>query len=166
MATLLTRPAKPRAVAGDFFTDLDRRFDEFLSRPFGWRWPGESMESSRARAEAFPTGWADLGFAVDIFEKDNDLVCKLQLPGVKREDIDVTVDADAIHLRAERKLDEKTEEAGFYRREIAYGSVERTIPLPRPVNHDKAQAYFENGVLTIRAPKSDAQPSGRKIQIK
>ncbi len=124
--------------------DIDRLFDGLVSRAFGWRL-------------SVP--------AVDVYEKDNEIVVKAQLPGCKKEDIEVTIQDNVLTIKAQRKQEEQVEEDGYYRREIAYGSVVRTIPLPVAVDEEKVTARFEDGVLTIRAPKLEQEPSGRKVEI-
>ena len=124
--------------------DIDRVFDSLLSRAFGWRL-------------TVP--------AIDVYEKDNEVVVKAQLPGCKKEDIEVTIQDNVLTIKAERKQEEEVEDEGYYRREISYGTIVRTVPLPVPVDEEKVTAKFEDGVLTIRAPKLEEATGGRKVEI-
>src|SRR6266542_262913 len=109
---------------------------------------------------AVPTGHIrrfDLTPAVDLSETDNEVVVKASLPGVKPEDVDISVNGG-------KKSDDKTEGENFYRREIRYGAFSRSIPLPAAVDQDKAEAAFTDGVLTVTLPKSaEAKPKQIKI---
>ncbi|MBC7289386.1 MAG: Hsp20/alpha crystallin family protein, partial [Armatimonadetes bacterium] len=114
--------------------EIDRLFDTFLGRALGWR-----------------------GFGVppvDVYETDNEVVVKAHLPGCKKEDIEVTILDNVITIRAERKQEEEVSEEGYHRREITYGSIVRSVPLPVPVDEEKVTAKFEDGLLTVRAPKT------------
>src|SRR4051812_40777381 len=138
-------------IRRDPFTDLrstmDRLFDEGFSRP--WRFiNNEAYEAS---------------MPVEISETDAELVVKASLPGVKPEEVDITVSNDVLTIKAEHK--ETTEEGKreFYRREIRYGAYNRSFTLPVKVDADQAEASFDNGVLQLRLPKA---ASTRPKQIK
>ncbi len=114
-----------------------------------------------------PTGYIrrfDLTPAVDLSETDNEVVVKASLPGVKAEDVDISVNDGILTVKGEKKYDDKTEGENFYRREIRYGAFSRSIPLPAAVDQDKAEAAFADGVLTVTLPKSaEAKPKQIKI---
>jgi HSP20 family protein len=138
-------------IRRDPFTDLrstmDRLFDEGFSRP--WRFINtESYEAS---------------MPIEVSETDTELVVKAALPGVKPEEVDVTVANDVLTIKAEHK--ETTEEGKreFYRREIRYGAFNRSLSLPVTVDADQAEASYDNGVLSLRLPKA---ASIRPKQIK
>lgn len=101
---------------------------------------------------------------VDIYEHDNALVVKAELPDMKREDIDVTVEQSTLTIRGERKLSNEVKRDSFHRIERAFGSFSRAFSLPSTVDVDKIQAEYKDGVLTVKLPlRDEAKP--RTIQI-
>ena len=105
------------------------------------------------------------GPAVDVYETDTELVVKAELPGVSKEDIELTFEDDRIMLHGESRHEEETREEGYHRREIRCGSFRRVVPLPVAVKQDEIAATFEDGVLTIRAPKTEEKVTGKPIEI-
>jgi HSP20 family protein len=107
--------------------------------------------------------------AIDLFQNDEEVVVKASLPGVKPEDIDVSITGEMLSIRGEVR-EERTNGSGPRRillQERAYGSYSRVIRLPTPVNADKAKAKYENGVLTLRIPKADeARPKTIAVKAK
>jgi len=107
----------------------------------------------------------DLTPAIDLSETDSEIVVKASLPGVKREDVEISVNDGILTVKGEKKSDDKTETENFYRREIRYGSFSRSVPLPSRVNHEQADAEFKDGVLTITLPKAEeVRPKQIKIR--
>jgi HSP20 family protein len=94
-------------------------------------------------------------FPVDVYETDQDVVLKASIPGTKPEDIDISIVGDTLTI--EGHLEETTEvtEERYVRRERRYGSISRTLTLPTAIQADKAEAKFENGVLTLTMPKAE-----------
>ena len=90
---------------------------------------------------------------------------KAELPGITRDDIELHIEGDMLTLRGEVKSSEEVKEEGYCRREIRYGSFHRVIPLPVPVKQEEISAKFEDGVLTVRAPKAEESTIGKKITI-
>jgi HSP20 family protein len=119
---------------------MDRLFEESFLRPdlFGG---GETAVS------ALP---------LDMYETESDVVVKASVPGVKPEDIEVTVTGDLLTIKGEFKTEEKTEKRSFLRQERRYGSFCRQLGLPAGVDSNKAAASFENGILTLTLPKVEA----------
>ncbi len=128
--------------------DWERRFEDFFGRPM-LRLPVEEK------------GWMP---AVDIFEKDDKFVVKAELPGMKEEDIDVSVVGDTLSIKGEKKTETEVKEEDYYRCERAYGSFYRSIPLPSTVDASKIEANFEDGVLEVTLPKS-AEVKTKKIAV-
>jgi HSP20 family protein len=129
----------------DMRTTMDRLFDEGFSRP--WR----LIPSTTTETEST--------FPVEVSETEDALEVKASLPGVKPEDVDVTVANDILTIKASHE--EKTEETeetkkDFYRREIRYGSFHRSLSLPVSVDADKAEAKFDHGILQLKLPKAEA----------
>jgi len=104
--------------------------------------------------------------SVDIFEDKNDVVVKAELPGIKKEDIDVTLTDDTISIAGEKKKEEEVEKKNYYWWESSYGSFSRTFTLPAEVQTDKVKTQFKDGILEIRIPKTDeAVKKEKKVKI-
>ena len=116
---------------------------------------------SRRRDHSTLTSWAP---AVDIFETENELVVKADLPEVQEKDIDVRVENNMLTVRGERKFEEKTEKENYLRVERTYGTFSRSFSLPNTVNNEAIQAHYNNGVLTITLPKrAESKPKQVKV---
>ena len=138
------------------FAEMDKYFENFFRNPF-------SMLSGPLMAPGFPKG-AEMVPSVDIFEDGDTVVVKADIPGVKKNDIDVTITENSLTISGERKQEKKVEEKDFHRIERSYGSFSRSFRLPENVNGEKAKAEFKNGVLEIRLPKVKASKQ-KKIDI-
>lgn len=102
--------------------------------------------------------------SVDIFENKDQIVLEAELPGMKQEDFDLTIENNVITLRGERKF-EKTEETDNYHRvERSYGSFTRSFTLPQTVSAEDAKAEYNNGVLRVTLPKREETKS-RRIEV-
>jgi HSP20 family protein len=130
---------------------MDRLFEESFVHPRSWFAPGEGVSR----------------LALDVFESADDVTVRASIPGVKPEDIDISVRGDVLTIKGER-LEEHDEEKGNYHlRERRYGAFQRSISLPTLVKADKAQAEFEHGVLTLTLPKvEEVKPKSIKIKTK
>lgn len=106
-------------------------------------------------------GWLP---AVDVLEDKDKLNVKAELPGFKREELDVTVHENNLILSGERKSDEERRDGEFYRSERFYGRFHRVIGLPSSVEVDKIQAKYNDGVLTVTLPKSE-HARGKQIEV-
>ena len=127
---------------------MDRLFDDAFTRPIGSN-GGSSMP------------------ALDVYQTADEVVVKAALPGLKADDVQITVTNDVLTLRGEFKGENDDKEAAYHIREQRYGSFERSVPLPIDVQTDKAQADFQNGVLTITLPKAESvKPRTINIQAK
>lgn len=127
---------------------MDRLFDTFMDETLADRLDTQT--------------W---GLALDIAEKDDAFIVKASVPGVKPEDLDVSLNDNTLTIRGEVKSDETIEEGQYHVRERRYGHFTRTLTLPRTVNRDAIDASYENGVLTLHIPKSEeVQP--RRITVK
>ena len=130
---------------------MDRLFEESFVRPrAGW---------------LAPLGAETL--AVDMYETDDEVVVKTAVPGVKPEDIDVSITGDVLTIKGETKSEEKVEKANYIRQERRYGAFSRSLTLPSMVVADKATAEFENGVLILTLPKAEeVKPKTIKVAAK
>jgi HSP20 family protein len=115
---------------------MDRLFDDAFTRPLGFN-GGSSVP------------------AVDLYQTEDSVVVKASLPGLKSEDVDITVTGDQITLRGEMKAEHEDKGATYLVREHRFGAFERSLRLPTDVKTDKAKAEFENGVLTVTLPIAD-----------
>ena len=115
------------------------------------------------------TSQADLATwapAVDIYERQNELVAKVDLPGVEEKDIDVRVENNTLTIRGERKFEKSVNEDNYLRVERAYGSFTRTFSLPNTVNLEGIRASYDKGVLTVHLPKrEESKPKQVKINV-
>ncbi|RJP46827.1 MAG: Hsp20/alpha crystallin family protein [Anaerolineaceae bacterium] len=93
--------------------------------------------------------------AVDLYQTDDEVVVKASLPGMKSDDVQISITGDMLSLKGEFKQEEEKKEKAYHLREQRYGAFERTFPLPTAVVPDKAKAEFENGILTITLPKAE-----------
>jgi HSP20 family protein len=140
------------------FRELERLFEQMQENveDAGQWWQTESLP-----AEAGVTSSVD----VDLEDVGDDLVLTAELPGFDTDDIDVQVTDDTVDLAAEHET-EATETTGeFVRRERHRASVERSIRLPASVRTDDSSATFENGLLTVRLPKTEPTTEGTQIEI-
>jgi len=115
------------------------------------------------------SGHADLATwapPVDIYETENELVVKADLPDLQDKDIDVRVENNTLTIRGERKFEKDTNEDNYLRVERAYGSFMRSFSLPNTVSSDSIQAEYRNGVLTLHmAKREESKPKRIKISV-
>jgi len=105
--------------------------------------------------------------AVDIFETENELVLKADLPEVSLKDIDVRVENQTLTIAGERKFEKNEDNKGFHRIERSYGQFVRSFAVPTTFDTDKIAAEFHNGVLTVTLPKKEtAKPRQVKVEVK
>ena len=145
--------ANPFRSLQRFADEIDRMFDDV---GFGRRWSGSPAWRGMTSYE-----WAP---QVDVFQKNNELTIKADLPGMKRDDVSIEVADNALTIHGERKREHEEEREGVYRSERSYGSFYRTIPLPEGAITEQAKATFRDGVLEIRMPAPPAS-KGRRLEI-
>ena len=121
----------------------------------------ESPLSELTRTSQLLSGWTP---ALDVYENKDNFVVKAELPGMKKEDIVVSLHDGSLSISGERKTESKHEEGEVYRAERFFGRFQRTVTLPTTVAADKVQASYKDGVLTITLPKTEeAKP--KKIDV-
>jgi len=104
--------------------------------------------------------------SVDIAETDENIVVKAELPGIKQDDVDITITNDVLTLKGEKKEEKEIKRENYHRIERSYGGFQRSISLPTGVQADKAKASYRDGVLTITVPKvEEAKPKSIKINV-
>ena len=128
---------------------MDRLFEDSFVSPLTWR------------TVANGTG---INPAVDVHETDDDIVVTAALPGMKSDDIDITITGQNLTLRGELKADDTVEHDQYIYRERRFGSFNRSFQLPVRVDGDRADASFSDGILTLRIPKAD-EVKPRQIRI-
>ncbi|MDI6860791.1 MAG: Hsp20/alpha crystallin family protein [Caldisericia bacterium] len=105
--------------------------------------------------------------SIDLIETDNEVILKAELPGLKKDNIEITVTEDEVHLKGEKKEETETKKENYLRKEICYGKFERVISLPAEVDPEKVEAEFKDGVLEIKMPKKEeAKRKIKKIELK
>jgi HSP20 family protein len=127
---------------------MDKLFEEFFTRR-----PGRPAV----------TVWQP---AVELFETDNEVVVRAELPGIDSQNVDITVTEDALTIKGEAKSEQEEKGRNYYRRELRYGSFTRALALPVEVKGDQAKASYRNGVLEIRVPKHErTRPKSVKVEV-
>lgn len=136
---------KPEGLPSPF-EEMERWMDEFLPRRWmrQWGWPAAS-ELGRAMGRFGPR--------VDLIDREDELLLRAEIPGAKKEDLQISITENAVAIAGSSQREEKEEGGDYYRREIARGEFSRTISLPVSVDTDKAVAHFEDGVLELKMPK-------------
>ena len=102
---------------------------------------------------------------MSVSETEQEIRVAAELPGVREEDIDVSLDDDVLTIRGEKKFERRDEKEAFHFVECSYGTFQRSLRLPFPVDPEQVQASFENGVLTVTLPKTERQERSRRIQV-
>ncbi|HEX9629066.1 MAG TPA: Hsp20/alpha crystallin family protein [Pyrinomonadaceae bacterium] len=128
--------------------EVNRLFSTNLTRGFG--------EESIGRGAWNPS--------VDIYENKDHIVLEAELPGMKREDFELSVENNVITLRGERQFEKKEDSDNYHRVERSYGSFTRSFTLPQTVSAEGATAEYKNGVLRVTLPKRE-EAKARRIEI-
>ncbi len=127
---------------------MDRVFDDSLFGPArAWREDGT------------------LNLPIDMYQTDDDVVVKATMPGVNPDEVDISIQGDTLNISGEHKEEQETKEENYLYRERRYGSFSRSVMIPTVVEADKAEATFENGVLTLTLPKAEPAKA-KQIKIK
>jgi HSP20 family protein len=133
--------------------EMERRINDVFGRPL--------LPAIWRRTPVEEIGWTP---AIEMFEKDDKFMVKAELPGMKEEDIDVSVVGDTLTIKGERKAESEVKEEDYYCCERSYGSFTRSITLPSSVDAKNIEASYENGVLEISLPKA-AEVKPKKITV-
>ena len=130
---------------------------EQVNRLFDTSFPGPRSDNSAL------TAWAP---AVDIYETENELVLKADLPDINEKDLDVRVENNMLTIRGERKFDQQVKEDNYLRVERTYGSFSRSFSLPNTVSTEGIKAEYKNGVLTVELTKrAESKPKQVKVNV-
>jgi HSP20 family protein len=128
---------------------MDRFFNEpFFSAPQLWSQRGDNVP-----------------VPLDVIEEDGQFVVKASMPGVSPDEVEITLTDNVLTIKGETKRESESNESNYHVRERQYGSFLRHLTLPMPVNSDEVEATFENGILTLRLPKTEAAKP-KRIAVK
>lgn len=126
----------------EFFEDFPPRRWMETFEPFGLKWPmGIDFERS---------------FRVDILDREKELIVRAELPGVEKDDVEVTISGDRLTIEAEREFEEEANKDTFYRHELGYGEFMRSMVLPVDVDVEHIKAELKDGILKVVLPKTQA----------
>lgn len=138
------------------FDEMDQWMNDFFPRRWMQRWGWPSMgELGRAMEGYSPR--------VDLIDRENEVVLRAEIPGEKKEDLDISITENAVVIAGTTQRESKQETGEYYRREIARGGFSRAVTLPTSVDTEKAATLFEDGVLEITMPKTS---KAKRRQIK
>jgi HSP20 family protein len=105
--------------------------------------------------------------AVDIAEHDDEYLVKVELPGVNKDDVKLTLENNILTIRGEKKQEKETKKENYHRVERSYGSFQRSFTLPAAVKADKIDASYNDGILTVSLPKAEeAKPKQIEVKVK
>lgn len=125
------------------------------------------FEDSFVRLSRF---WPTLGewqLPIDMYQTDNEVVVKAAVPGFKPEEIDISITGDTLTIKGEHKEDKQVKDEDYLYRECRFGAFSRSLNIPVKVKSDKAEAVFENGMLTLTLPKAEEiKPKQIKVKVK
>jgi HSP20 family protein len=135
--------------------EMERLFENFFARRM----------AAPATGSLSPLFGSNLP-ALDLYEDNSELVAKVELPGLDKDDIDISISDHTLTVRAEKKQEEEIKRENYYRVERSRGAMRRTIDLPTDVEADQVKASYKDGVLEIRMPRSQTeQEKQKRIQI-
>ena len=138
--------------------EVENWFEDFWRHPFLGPWMPRAWRWRRLPTISSPT--------TDLYQEKDDLVVKMELPGLAKEDIEINLTGNMLTVRGEKKRSEETKEDDFYCCERSYGAFVRNIEMPAEVKWDKVRASLKDGILEIRLPKTEAaRESSRKIKV-
>ena len=138
----------------DVHGEMNRLFDEM----FG----GMARRSGGRRGEGVADSWSP---ALDVLHEGGDVVVRAELPGVKPEEVDITLSRGVLTISGQREAEQERQGQGFYVRERRYGSFRRSLVLPEGIDESKIDARYDNGVLEVRISGAAAVQEPKRIQI-
>lgn len=141
--------------SGDFAAmqrEINRMFENFLQG-------GTTDDSTYG-----PTIWTP---AVDILEREDEYLVKVELPGVNKDDVKITLESNILTIRGEKQQEQEEKGQSYHRLERTHGSFQRSFTLPTTVRNDKIDASFRDGVLSVVLPKSEeSKPRAIEVKVK
>jgi HSP20 family protein len=147
-------PWRPFSELSNIEREAERMFGDFFRRPFlGMTWPDRFREVGIREP------------AIEVYEEKDDMVIKAEVPGMKKEDLEINLSGNMLTIKGEKKQEEEVKKKGYYYSERSYGSFLRTIDLPKEVQTEKARANFKDGVLEVRLPKTE-EAKRKEVKVK
>jgi HSP20 family protein len=140
------------------FYDVQSEVDRLFNETFGGLGRGRERQGSQQQLAQ----WAP---AMDVLTKDDNLVIRAELPGLKQEDVDITLQNGVLSISGELKVDEQEERGNYHVRERRYGSFRRTMTLPEGTDESKIHARFEDGVLEVTVEGAAIEQAPKRIEI-
>lgn len=131
-----------------FEKHFEQMLPKLLQRPFDWRWPGVAVVTPK----------------VDIIDHDKEIIVRAEIPGVKKDDLDVTISDHSVSIKAKTHMEEKEEKKNYFRQEISQGEIYRSMVLPCQVDETKASASFKDGIFELTVPKLE-NAHQKKVEI-
>jgi HSP20 family protein len=155
----------PFSIMRRISDEMDRFFENFgMGRSlFPSQQQGGYEQDPYGSGQGIPSMWSP---HIEVCERNGKLLIQADLPGLKRDDINVRVEQDAVIIQGQRQQQQTSNQSGYYRSERSYGSFYRTIPLPEGVNAESASATFRDGVLEIELDAPRQQQRGRTLEIR
>jgi len=161
MAIIKKKPSEELSSVRDELERMVDEMEEWPRRFFPWAgtWPVWPRRHMLARAMRFPS--------VDVIDKKDKIIVKAEVPGVEKEDIEVSITEDSLTIKGETKKEKEVKEEDYYCCERSYGSFSRSVGLPVKVQTDKIKANLKDGVLEVELPKVEAEkPKEIKVEVK
>lgn len=156
-AVTTKKPSEITTRGEEFEHWLERFMDDMWRRPFPSLFGRDRWLPVRPLSIRMPS--------LDLYEEKDSVVVKAELPGMKKEDVEVNLAGENLTIKGEKKEDKEVKEDDYYRRERSYGSFLRTVALPCEVKSDEIKASFKDGVLEIRMPKTE-EAKKKSIAVK
>ena len=151
MALLPSKRQRAASPITALRSEMNRLFEDFFGRDF-------FVEPFRDLA-----GWNP---ALDVAENDTAVIVKAELPGLDPDDVEISLTADVLTIKGEKKEEKEEKDKNYHCVERTYGSFQRSLRLPAPVKADDVEAAYKNGVLTITLPKrEESKPKSVKINL-
>lgn len=140
------------------FEDVERMFDELWERDWSWpmRWQQPVLPMLRTIEARMPK--------LDVIDRDDEVLVKAEIPGVSKEDLEISLTGNIITIKGETRREEKEEKGDYYRCEISHGAFSRSVSLPVDVDESRAKTSMKDGVLEIVLPKVE-KAKKRSIKV-
>jgi HSP20 family protein len=160
-----TRPS--RAMTSwdpfDIFDELEQRMAQAWNQFRPWFMPMQGQMTQDTGSTTRGISWLP---SMDVFEQDGKLTVKVDLPGVKQDDVSVEIDQGSLVIKGKRQSEQEVRRENYYRMERSSGSFYRRLPLPEGIKPDDIKASFKDGVLEVQLPKpTEKEPSRQQIPI-
>jgi HSP20 family protein len=156
-AVATKKPSEVVSRGEDFEHWLDHLMEDMWRRPFPSLFGRDRWLPIRPSSIRMPS--------LDVYEEKDSVVVKAELPGMKKEDVEVNLAGEILTIKGEKKEDKEVKEDNYYRRERSYGSFLRSVGLPCEVKSDEIKASFKDGVLEIRMPKTE-ESKKKSVSVK